>query len=150
MGFELFDFTEESFRAKYDAVAEVASHRRVHDSGGNQTQHGLMTINHQCMTGIVAAVKTHHTVNALGEPVDDLAFAFVAPLSANHDNILSHCFVPENTIKTSNDRHIEKPIHNLVIMATFMKFCGIFRAAFVRRRARLVELQNQRSDAYVF
>src|SRR5260363_50323 len=33
----------------------------------------------------MAALKTHHAMRALGEPIDHFAFAFIAPLSA-HDN----------------------------------------------------------------
>ena len=36
------------------------------------------------MTGIVAALEAHHDIGAMAEPVDDLAFAFVAPLGADH------------------------------------------------------------------
>ena len=39
------------------------------------------------MAGIVAALKADDDVGLLGEPVDDLAFALVAPLGADHDNI---------------------------------------------------------------
>src|SRR5258705_8891480 len=39
------------------------------------------------MAGIVAALEPHHHIGARGQPVDDLSFAFVAPLGADHCNI---------------------------------------------------------------
>jgi hypothetical protein len=40
------------------------------------------------MAGVVAALKTHHTLGAFGKPVNQLAFALVAPLGA-HDHYIS-------------------------------------------------------------
>jgi hypothetical protein len=42
-----------------------------------------LAIDDQGMAGIVAALKADHHVGPLGEPVDDLAFSFVAPLGAD-------------------------------------------------------------------
>ena len=49
------------------------------------------------MPGIVTAVETHHAVDVFGEPVNDLALAFVTPLGANHHDIFRHLdsFHPE-------------------------------------------------------
>ena len=35
----------------------------------------------------MAALKADHDIGLLGQPIDDLALAFVAPLGADHDNI---------------------------------------------------------------
>jgi hypothetical protein len=39
------------------------------------------------MPGIMAALETNHDVRLLGQPVDDLAFAFVAPLRADNHHV---------------------------------------------------------------
>ena len=39
------------------------------------------------MSSIVPALKADDGIGALGQPVDNLAFAFVAPLSADHGYI---------------------------------------------------------------
>ena len=39
------------------------------------------------MTGVMAALEAHDHVGALRQPIDDLAFAFVAPLGADHNHI---------------------------------------------------------------
>jgi hypothetical protein len=37
------------------------------------------------VTGIVAALKTHHGLHLIGQEIDDFALAFVAPLQTDHD-----------------------------------------------------------------
>jgi hypothetical protein len=41
------------------------------------------------VAGIGAALIAHHEISALGQDVDDFAFAFVAPLGADHNDALS-------------------------------------------------------------
>jgi hypothetical protein len=38
----------------------------------------------QGMAGIVATLEADDGIGAAGEPIDDLAFAFIAPLGADH------------------------------------------------------------------
>src|SRR5437868_1031002 len=45
------------------------------------------------MAGIVSALVAHHHVGALAQPIDDLAFALVAPLAAD-DNHICHEELP--------------------------------------------------------
>lgn len=56
-GGEFVDFTEEGFRRENDAVAEVADGRGVHDAGRDETEDGLLAVDHQRVTGIVTAVE---------------------------------------------------------------------------------------------
>jgi hypothetical protein len=44
----------------------------------------------------VAAVETDNALYTFGEPVNDLAFAFVAPLSADNDYIFTHFILLKN------------------------------------------------------
>jgi hypothetical protein len=39
------------------------------------------------MAGIVAALEADHDVRLLRQPINDLAFPFVAPLGSDDDNI---------------------------------------------------------------
>ena len=52
------------------------------------------------MAGIVAALKADDDVGLLGQPIDNLAFALVAPLRANHDNICHEGSVLKRPITT--------------------------------------------------
>ena len=42
------------------------------------------------MPGVVAALKAHHCRDVLSEQIDDLAFAFVTPLGADHYYVATH------------------------------------------------------------
>jgi hypothetical protein len=50
-------------------------------------QSGFDTIDHQRMAGVVAALETHNGPGALRQPVNQLAFAFIAPLGSNDDYV---------------------------------------------------------------
>jgi len=41
------------------------------------------------VAGVVATLKTHHRLRVVGQPVDDLALAFIAPLGADDDDVVS-------------------------------------------------------------
>src|SRR5258708_9473342 len=55
-------------------------------------QHRLLGSDHQRVAGVVAALEAHHALRAVGQPVDDLALALVAPLGADDDDVArAHC-----------------------------------------------------------
>ena len=62
--------------------------RRMPD--GNQRQDGLAAADHQRVAGVVAALEARDRGGALGQQVDDLALAFIAPLGADDDDELAH------------------------------------------------------------
>ena len=55
--------------------------------GGQQRKLVGDAVDDQRVAGIVAALEADHDIGLLGQPVDDLTFALVAPLGADHDNI---------------------------------------------------------------
>ena len=70
------------------AVADDAD-RALEDPRGNLMQHeGLALARVHRMPRVRAPLVAHYQISALGQDVDDLAFAFIAPLSANHDDAL--------------------------------------------------------------
>jgi hypothetical protein len=56
------------------------------------------------MAGIVAALEPDDDVGLLGEPINDLAFALIAPLRANHDDICHEGSVLKRPITTRTVR----------------------------------------------
>jgi hypothetical protein len=42
------------------------------------------------MARVVTALKAHNTLNRLSEPINDFAFALIAPLSSNYYNVFTH------------------------------------------------------------
>jgi hypothetical protein len=70
----------------HHAVADQAQRVFTQDTRRNQVQHGLLAIDDQRVAGIVAALEAHDSADFLGEQIDDLALAFIAPLGTQHDN----------------------------------------------------------------
>ena len=56
-------------------------------SRGNEVKDGFLAVHHQCVTGVVAALKADDDVGVVREEIDDLALAFVSPLSADDCNV---------------------------------------------------------------
>src|SRR3546814_12250285 len=53
----------------------------------------------QRVTGVVPALKTHDAIGAPGQPIDDLAFALIAPLGADN------CYVSQVLSSRGENAH---------------------------------------------
>ena len=87
---ERLRFAEQRFERQHHAVADEALHVLVQDSRRDQRQDGLLAADDQRVAGVVAALETRHRGRALGQQVDDLALALVAPLGADDDDEFAH------------------------------------------------------------
>ena len=93
-GFKRGDFFKEGAQAEDDAVADVALNACVQDAGGDEVQHGFFAVDDEGVAGVVPALVAHDRACFFGEEVNDFAFAFVAPLGANDDQVCTHgCFL---------------------------------------------------------
>ena len=79
------ELAEQDVRVDDDAVADDAGLGLVEDAGGDEVELELLAVAHDGVAGVVAALEAHDHVGLLGQQVGDLAFAFVAPLGADHD-----------------------------------------------------------------
>ena len=86
-------------RVEDHTVADDRELAAAHHAGRQQRQLVDLAIDHQRVAGIVAALETHHDIGALGQPVDDLAFALIAPLRAD-DHHIGHISFLRNVRKT--------------------------------------------------
>ncbi len=86
---QLFDFVEKGLRVKHDAVADDALAAGAEDAAGDKLQDELAAVDDDGVAGVVAAGVTGDDGEALGEDVDDFAFAFVAPLGSEDDGGLA-------------------------------------------------------------
>src|SRR5213076_2926138 len=78
---------KERLRIEHDAVADQA-YRTLNDPRGNLVQHELPGAGVDRVACVRAALIAHDEIGALGEHVDDLPFALVAPLRADdHDAV---------------------------------------------------------------
>ena len=71
---------------KHHAVADQAQRVVAQDAGGDQVQDGLLAVDDQGMAGVVAALEAHDRADFLGQQIDDLALAFIAPLGTENDD----------------------------------------------------------------
>jgi hypothetical protein len=74
-------------RIDHDAIADDGELAGTHDAGRQKRKLVADAIDDKRMAGIMAALISHDDICPLGQPVDNLAFAFVAPLRADHHNI---------------------------------------------------------------
>src|SRR5690606_37668112 len=64
-----------------------AEFARPEDARGDEVEDVLPPLADDGVPGVVAALGSYDDVGLLGEEIDDLAFAFVAPLGADHDGV---------------------------------------------------------------
>src|SRR5688500_11127247 len=75
VGDQLLDLVEQRIRIEHDTVADRAAHARVKDAAWNLMQHERATADRNRMSGIRTPLVSDHPVGALGDDVDELAFA---------------------------------------------------------------------------
>jgi len=79
------------------AVPDVNRNAGPKRAGRNEPKHCLLAADDQRVAGVVAALKTDDALRAFRQPIDNLAFAFIAPLGTDDDDVLAHCGVrPSN------------------------------------------------------
>ena len=84
---EPFDLAQQVQRIDDHAVADEAGDAVAHDPRRNQLERRLDAADDQRVPGVVAALEADHRLRVVGQPVDDLALAFVAPLGADDDDM---------------------------------------------------------------
>ena len=81
------DFLDEADGVDHHAVADDADLVLAQDARGDQVQDVFLSLDVDRVAGVVAALRADHDVRLLGQHVDDLAFAFIAPLGADQNRI---------------------------------------------------------------
>jgi hypothetical protein len=87
------DLLDQRPGVEHHAVADHRELARPHDARGQQRELVDLAVDDQRVPGIVAALEARDHVGPLGEPVDDLALALVAPLGAD-DHHVAHGLPP--------------------------------------------------------
>ena len=100
---ELVDLGEQRLRIDHDAVADDAGDAGMQDAGRDQPQHELRAVDIHRVPGVVAALIARDDVEARRQQVDDLAFAFVAPLRAEHCEIHNRDYDSTSNVARSAD-----------------------------------------------
>ena len=81
---------DQRVRRQHHAVTDETGDAFVQDARRDQVQDRLRAADDQGVPGVVAALETHHRAGTLGEEVDHLALALVAPLGTDHDDRFRH------------------------------------------------------------
>ena len=84
------EFFEQCAGRQHHTVTDQTADILTQDAGRDQMQDGLFTLDNQGVTSIVATLKAHHRVGLVGQQIDNLAFALIAPLGANDNYVLAH------------------------------------------------------------
>ena len=88
-GAQPVDLGGQHLRVDHDAVADDARLAGVEDPARDQVELPRLALAHDRVPGVVAALEADDRVGPLGEQVDDLPLALVAPLGA-HDHDAWH------------------------------------------------------------
>jgi hypothetical protein len=83
---EPVDLVGEHARIDDGAVADDAELAGIEDPGGDEVELPRLAVADDRVPGVVAALEAHDGVGALGEEIDDLALALIAPLGAHDDH----------------------------------------------------------------
>ena len=86
-GFERRHLLEQRRQIDHHAVADHRLHARAQNAARDQLEHELLLPDEDGVAGVVPALIARHDVEALGKQIDHFAFAFVAPLRAENDDI---------------------------------------------------------------
>src|SRR5260370_31656960 len=81
---ERFDFGDEGCGIDYDASTDDCLLLGAQDAAGDELQNEAVFADDYGVPGVVSAGDARDIVKSAGEIIDDLAFAFVAPLRAHH------------------------------------------------------------------
>ena len=81
---EHFDFVDERRGIHHHARSDDDVLLGAQDAAGNQLENIAVFADDDCMAGIVAAGDARDVIKRARQIVNDLAFAFIAPLRANH------------------------------------------------------------------
>ena len=84
---DLLDLVDEMIGVEHHAVADHRQLARPDDARRQQGELEHLAVDHQRMAGVMTALEADDDVGADRQPVDDLTFAFVAPLGADHHDI---------------------------------------------------------------
>src|SRR5262245_28401898 len=89
-GAQFLNLTLEGREVDDHAVSDHAYLIRMQYSRGYQMQHVLLTVDDHRVTGVVSSLIAGYHIEVCRQQIDDLALAFITPLSTYHDEISHH------------------------------------------------------------
>jgi len=74
----------------HDPISNDTGDTIAQHPGWDEMQNGFLTVYQQCVARIVTTLKAYDSGGTISQQINDLAFTFITPLSANNDDALSH------------------------------------------------------------
>src|SRR6266850_1241645 len=87
---EAVSLFKKCLRVNDHAVAEHARLALVHNTGRQQVKHERPLTDPHRMPGVVSTLITSDDLKSLGKEINDLPFAFIAPLGTNYRDDFCH------------------------------------------------------------
>ncbi|OPY08430.1 MAG: hypothetical protein A4E66_01858 [Syntrophus sp. PtaB.Bin001] len=84
---QTFNFLNKDLRINHEPIADDANLVIVKYAGRNQMKNRLFAFDDECMTGIVATLKSCDDLCVFRVSVNDLSFALITPLGSHNYNI---------------------------------------------------------------
>ncbi len=81
------DLLKQRTRIEHHAVADHRKLAGTHHARRQQRELVGVAADDERVARVVTALEAHDDVRLLGQPVDELSLAFVAPLGADHDHV---------------------------------------------------------------
>ena len=100
---ELGHLRDQVMGIDHHTVADDRQFAWTNNSRRQQRELVDFAIDHESVAGVVAALEAHHNVSLDRQPIDHVAFAFVAPLGADHYHVRHR-----SSLTTPADRHANR------------------------------------------
>jgi len=84
---QVIDLFDEDAGVDHHPVTDEAGFVGMKDPRGDEVKDMFLVIDHERVAGVVAALKTHHTVSLFREEIDHLALALISPLGTDNNNV---------------------------------------------------------------
>ena len=129
---QAFNFFEQLCCGQHYAITDVALDPWAHDAAGDQMQSRLDAIDHQCVASVMPPLEAHYALSTFRQPIDQLTFAFVAPLGTDHHYVATFgCFhlKPNSNDNCSNSLHdpTARNLNQFTIAVEFIHFALVPR-----------------------
>ena len=90
LGADRLNLAQQMPRVEHNTVANDRQLATAHNTRRQRMQFVDCFAHHKCVACVVTALKAADDISPLAQPIYDFAFAFIAPLGADHDDVC-HC-----------------------------------------------------------
>ena len=100
MALQLFDLCHKGIRIEHNTIADNGELARADDTRGQERELINLVANDERVASIMPALEAHDRIGLFTQPIDQLAFTFVAPLGAD-DHHIRHGSLSDRTLRVT-------------------------------------------------